>query len=167
MNYVNGKSIIKPSLNFNFGGGACVQALETLEPYYIKTYDEYIHIVLEKEHFTLLLNNEAYKFHPIIADEIIINRKTQQIENVDDTVAFIKDEHVKYYKIGQLIYIPKFLNELSSIAEPYYVYDSQDDEQSGDAPLWEQLEKDNVKRLIDKALDERNEDEFYALLTLL
>ncbi|MGM8212536.1 IDEAL domain-containing protein [Virgibacillus sp. W0430] len=147
-----------------------MQALETLEPYYIKTYDEHIHIVLEKEHFTLRIDNEEYKFHSVIADEIIINRKTQQIENLEDTVAFKKDEKVKYFKIGKLIYIPKFLNELSYIAEPYYIYEHQEcNEQieSESDQLLKKLEKDNVKRLIDKALDDRNEKEFYALLKLL
>ncbi|MGM8364569.1 IDEAL domain-containing protein [Virgibacillus sp. W0181] len=145
-----------------------MQALETLEPYYIKAYDEHIHIVLEKNHFTMLIDNEEYKFHSIVADEIVINRKTQQIENVDDTVAFKKDETVKYFKIGKLIYIPKFLNELTAIAEPYYIYEHQEnDEQSETDQLLERLEKDNVKRLIDKALDERNEEAFYMLMKQL
>lgn len=146
-------------------GGECVQTLETLEPYYIKTYEEHIHIVLEEDHFTIRLNNEEYKFHPIHVDEIIINRKTQQIENIDDTVAFRKGEEIKYFKIGDLVYVPKFLNELTTIAEPYYIYEHlKENEPSEVDQFVDMLEKDNVKRLIDKALDDRNKERFYSLL---
>lgn len=145
-----------------------MQTLDTLEPYYIKTYEEHIHIVLEEDHFKMRLDNEEYNFHPVHVDEIIMNRKTQQIENIDDMVAFKNDSEVKYFKIGDLVYVPKFLNELTSIAEPYYIYEHlEENEPSEVDQLIDMLEKDNVKRLIDKALDDRNKEKFYSLLKLL
>ena len=69
----------------------------------------------------------------------------------------------------KLIYHPDFLDQVNRIAKPYYFKDSQDDliGKTEINLIIDELEQQNKKRLIDKALDERDEELFYKLLNIL
>src|SRR5690625_337361 len=143
--------------------------LKILRPYHIKVNEKYVHLRLENQFFTIYLNGEEYQFIPIEAKEIRVDRETKKIDNVDAKFAFQKGEDVVYISMAKLIYHPDFLNQVYQIAKPYYYKDFQDtliDKSEVDLII-DELEQENKKRLIDKALDERDEKLFYKLLETL
>ncbi|WP_163970584.1 IDEAL domain-containing protein [Oceanobacillus halotolerans] len=143
-----------------------------LKPYHVTVDSEFVHIILAYQYFTITINDEVYKFVPTASKEIRINRITQQIDNREAEFAFRNGENTIHVPMNELIYLPDFLIQLYTIAKPYYEDDiiesieKQNDKDQKSAVI-DELELANKKRLIDKALDERDEDSFYALLNML
>ncbi|WP_188454160.1 IDEAL domain-containing protein [Virgibacillus oceani] len=143
--------------------------VKMLKPYYIKEDENYVRIVLAYQYFAVFINNKVYQFVPVEAKEIRINRKTQKVENIEDKFAFQKGKEIIYIPMAELVSLPDFLIELHSIAEPYYVKEEQEkiEQKNETAIIIDELEQINVRRLIDKALDERDEKSFHSLVKLL
>ncbi|WP_156288267.1 IDEAL domain-containing protein [Oceanobacillus salinisoli] len=144
--------------------------VKMLKPYYIKTDNEYVRIVLAYQYFSVMINEKDYQFIPIEANEFRINRRTQKVENVDAKFAFQNGKDVVYLTLAKLITLPDFLQQLHSIAGSYYI--DEDNEVSTEkniesAIIIDELENWNVRRLIDKALDERDEHAFHELIKYL
>jgi len=143
-------------------------SVKILKPYYIKTTEQTIRVILAYQYFAMFINNQVYHFVPIEAKEIRINRKTRKIENVAARFAFQKGKDVVYMTMTELISLPEFLTQLDTICEPYYVTmdtDTQDEHYVSE--VIDELEYWNVKRLIDKALDERDYEAFQELVKWL
>lgn len=141
--------------------------VKKFEPFFIKTDNENIYVLLDQEHFTISNENEIYHFTPERCKQFVINRFTKKIENLDDTFAFKKGDALLYIPMNKLINIPDVLIKLYFITKPHLeemkVKNMNDDIEV----IMDELERLNVKRLIDKALDERNEETFYDLIALL
>lgn len=145
-----------------------VISVKMLKPYYIKADDEFVRIILAYQYFSVSINKHVYQFIPIEAKEIRINRRTQKVENVGSRFAFQKGKEIIYMTMTELITLPDFLTQLHHIAKPYYEELHEMDEVASENRLiLEELEKSNLKRLIDKALDERDEKMFHELVKLL
>lgn len=149
-------------------------SVKMLKPYYIKTDKEYVRIVLAYQYFSVVINDKDYQFIPIEANEFRINRRTQKVENVDAKFAFQNGKEVVYLTLAKLITLPDFLQQLHAIAGSYYIDESkekklqnQSEQDFESAIIIEELEKMNVLRLIDKALDERDEQAFRELIKYL
>ncbi|MBC5637923.1 IDEAL domain-containing protein [Ornithinibacillus sp. BX22] len=142
-------------------------SVKLLKPYCIKTDLENIYVYLDEEHFTISIQNEVYQFIPEQSKQFIINRRTKKIENLDATFAFKKDDNVFYLTMSELINIPDFLIKLYFITKPHIEYVQTENINEDIDVIMDQLVQQNIKRLIDKALDERNEEAFYDLIALL
>lgn len=141
-----------------------------LKPYYIKAEDDYVRIVLAYQYFALFINERVYQFVPTKAKEIRINRRTQKVVNVDALFAFQKGKNIIQVAMSELISIPDFLLQLNEIAKPYYMSESTDEStvsENETAIIIGELEYENIKRLIDKALDARDKDLFEKLVKML
>ncbi|MEC5422882.1 IDEAL domain-containing protein [Virgibacillus sp. C22-A2] len=144
--------------------------VKMLKPYYIKAEENHVRIVLAYQYFSVLINNKVYQFIPVEAKEIRINRKSQKVVNIDAKFAFQKGKDVIYVTMAELISIPDFLYQLNSIVESYYQFDvvlSKDDKNNELSVLIDQLENQNLRRLIDKALDDKDKETFYLLTEFL
>lgn len=146
--------------------------VKMLKPYYIKIDARTVRVILAYQYFSVLINGELYQFIPVEAKEIRINRKTKKIENIGARFAFQKDKDIIYIAMTKLISLPDFLLQLYAIVESYYskeeVLDIDSDETGYESALLiDELERLNVKRLIDQALDERNEEAFNELVKYL
>lgn len=148
-------------------GVGLVVTVNMLKPYYIKTEDNYIRVILAYQYFSVLINQKVYQFIPVEAKEIRINRRTRKVENVEAKFAFQKGKEVVYMTLSELILLPDFLNQLHSIAESYYISENTTEQINESAIIFRELENENVKRLIDKALDERDEEAFHNLVKFL
>ncbi|GGA67040.1 IDEAL domain-containing protein [Ornithinibacillus halotolerans] len=143
-------------------------SVKMLKPYYIKADDQFVRIILAYQYFSVLINKKVYQFIPIEAKEIRINRRTRKVENVGSRFAFQKGKEIIYMTMTELMTLPDFLEQLDTIAKPYYEAKHEVDEVESEAnAVIDELEKRNIKRLIDKALDERDEDTFRELVKLL
>lgn len=145
--------------------------LKILRPYHIKVNEEYIHLQLEHQFFSIYINGEEYQFAPMESKEIRVNRKTKKIDNTDATFAFQNQDEVVYMSMSKLIYHPQFLNQVYHIAKPFYYKDHTETETNVDDSeitlIIAELEQMNKKRLIDQALDNRDEELFYKLTQTL
>ncbi|WP_047980853.1 IDEAL domain-containing protein [Ornithinibacillus contaminans] len=141
--------------------------VKLLKPYCIKTELDHIHVLLEQEYFTISIENEIYQFVPVKAKEFVINRRTKKIENLDATFAFKKDNKLFYLTMNELINLPDFLIKLYFITKPHLDMKRTENINDNIDVIIDELEHLNVKRLIDRALDERNEEAFYDLLAML
>lgn len=144
--------------------------VKMLKPYYIKTDAHRIRVILAYQYFSIFINKEVYHFIPIENKEIVIDRKTKRIVNIEDRFAFQKGKDIIYFKMSELIALPDFLIQLFFIIESYdaRTQNNPKDKQSQETEfIIQELERLNTERLIDKALDERDESLFYSLVKLL
>lgn len=151
----------------NSGRWLVMVTVNMLKPYYIKGDTDYVRVVLAHNYFSLLIKEQVYHFIPIEAKEIKINRRTKKIVNVNDRFAFQKGQEIIYIAMGELITLPDFLIQLYFIIESYDARSMLQSEEMGESDVIKTLERANIKRLIDKALDERDEVAFYQLMKTL
>lgn len=143
--------------------------VKRLEPYHIKADANHLYIIVSPENFTLLINGECYQFVPYKAKEIMINRKTKKIANLESKFAFQKCSQVIYIAMKHLVQLVDFLHFLEPIAAPFYVEGDEEVQPriNENNIIIDDLDRLHIKRLIDKSLDERDEAAFYTLLKLL
>jgi|SRR5690625_4663999 len=146
--------------------------VKMLKPYYIKMNSEYIRIILAYQYFSLLIDNKLYHFVPIEGREILINRKTKKVVNTETKFAFQKGKDIIYITMKKLTSLVDFMDQLSEIIRPYYensivVYNESIELSDSTNELIRKLELDNIKRLIDKSLDERDIESFEELTKML
>lgn len=141
-----------------------------LKPYYIKMNSEYIRVILAYQYFSLFIDQQVYHFVPIEGQEILINRKTKRVVNTETKFAFQKGKEVLYITVKKLTTLVDFMNQLEAIIEPYYEKDVVKEEGLINEEielLFNELEKQNIKRLIDTSLDENDEVLFKELSKLI
>lgn len=138
--------------------------VKMLKPYYIKADDRHIRIVLAYQSFAVVVNQKVYQFIPIASKQIRINRISGKVENIDAKFAFQKGKNVIYMSMAELISTPGFLMHLHTIVQPYL---KESSDVAENEEIIHELEHMNLKYLIDRALDERNEEAFYALTKIL
>lgn len=151
-------------------------SVKLLKPYYIKMNSEYIRVILAYQYFSLFINKKVYHFVPIEGQEILVNRKTKKVVNTETKFAFQKGKEVIYITMKKLTTLVDFMDQLEEIIEPYYepeiserslVVQPNTKVNETTTLLVKELEKQNIKRLIDHALDERDTHSFYTLSNLL
>ena len=154
-------------------------SVKMLKPYYIKMNSEYIRIILAYQYFSLFINKKVYHFVPIEGQEILVNRRTKKVVNTETKFAFQKGKDVIYITVKKLTSLVDFMDQLEDIIEPYYEAEKnikepnalavQNDKELNDMTelLIKELEAENIKRLIDQSLDERDESSFQQLTKLL
>ncbi|WP_077328082.1 IDEAL domain-containing protein [Virgibacillus siamensis] len=143
--------------------------VKMLKPYYIKADNEFIRVILAYQYFSVLIDEQVYQFVPTEAKEIRINRKTQKVENMGARFAFQKGKDIVYLTMTELISLPDFLLQLDVIAQPYYIFEEEKQNNQIDetALIIHELENMNLRRLIDQSLDERDKGKFISLTKLL
>lgn len=145
-------------------------SVKMLKPYYIKTDARDVRVVLAYQYFSILINEQVYHFIPIEAKEIQINRQTKRIVNIEAKFAFQKGKDIVRISMTDLISLPDFLIQLYFIVETHYAQvriEGTDDSDKVIQDTIEELEWLNIKRLIDKALDEKDRKTFDELSKLI
>lgn len=144
--------------------------VKMLKPYSIKIDDNNVRVVLAYQYFSVLIDTKVYQFVPLKAKEIRINRRTLRIENTGDTFAFQNGKEITYIPMTKLISLPDFLIQIQSLTKSYFIrpkIEHKSDTKNVNVNIISELERLNVKRLIDKALDSRDKEAFRCLVKLL
>lgn len=143
--------------------------VKMLKPYYIKADEDHVRVILAYQYFSLFINEKVYQFVPTKAKEIQISRRTQKVVNTEALFAFQKGKDVIQVAMSELISIPDFLEQLNEIAKPYYINESEEKlaQKYESAIIIGEMEYENIKRLIDKALDARDKVTFEKLVKYL
>jgi len=147
-------------------------SVKLLKPYYIKMNAEYIRVILAYQYFSLIINKKVYHFIPIEGQEILVNRNTKKVVNTETKFAFQNGNDVVYLTMKKLVSLKDFMAQLDEIIQPYekhlqknkMVKDEVDDQT---ALFMKELERKNILRMIDKALDEKDENAFRELVSLM
>lgn len=145
-------------------------AIKNLKPYRITCDEKYIYVTLAYRYFDILINQEVYRFIPIEEKDVKLDRYTRQIINRESRFAFQKDNKIVYVQMTDLMILPQFLHGLNKIIDQFFERKQQRKQQSHfnniDLVIYE-LERKNIKRLIDQALDKRDEKTFLQLVKKL
>lgn len=141
--------------------------VKLLKPYYIKMSEDYIRVILAYQYFSLLINNQVYHFIPVEGKEIRINRKTKQVVNTETKFAFQKGSDTIYITMKKLTSLTDFMDQLTEIVEPYYTDKTEQIDVDKNNSFFKEIERANILRLIDEALDENDKENFNELIELL
>jgi len=147
-------------------------SVKLLKPYYIKMNAEYIRVILAYQYFSLIINKKVYHFIPIEGQEILVNRNTKKVVNTETKFAFQNGNDIVYLTMKKLVSLKDFMAQLDEIIQPYekhlqknrLVKDEVDDQT---ALFIKELERRNILKMIDKSLDEKDENAFKQLVSLI
>ncbi|MFD1020289.1 IDEAL domain-containing protein [Thalassobacillus hwangdonensis] len=137
--------------------------VKMLKPYYVKEDSHYTRIVLAYQYFSVLVDGQLYHFIPKESKEIIIDRKKNRIHNVYDIFVFQRGKKVIYVAVADLLVLPEFMTQIQSILKTHDRIEEKEEDPSESIGLFEELEKGNLRRLIDKAIDNGDEVLFNQL----
>lgn len=140
-------------------------SIKLLKPYFIKINSEYIRIILAYQYFSIIINNKVYQFVPIEGQEIMINRKTSHVVNTETKFAFQKENHIIYLTLKKLSTLNDFTKQIKEIIKPFdvNVKGVNRNISSDTDKLIMKLELENIKSLIDLAIDSRDQKLFHQL----
>ncbi len=142
-------------------------SVKMFKPYYVKEEGNYIRVMLAYQYFSLLMDEKVYHFVPLEAREIRINRDTQEIENKDAVFVFQKGKKYNRITLEDLMKIKDFEDHLSIVLSSYMVMPQTKNKKDNIDHAIMELERNNLLRLIDKALDERDQAKFQLYTTKL
>src|SRR5690625_1497453 len=144
--------------------------IKNLKPYRVTCDEKFVYVTLAYRYFDVLINNEVYQFIPIEAKDVQLDRYTRRIVNTDVRFAFQKENKIVYVQMVDLMILPQFLHGLNRIVDLYFeqkMTKKQNNKVDNIDLIIYELERENIKRLIDRALDEKNEEEFKKLVNKL
>ncbi|MYL36073.1 IDEAL domain-containing protein [Pontibacillus yanchengensis] len=141
-------------------------SVRMLKPFYVKHEENCIRIMLAYQYFSIHFGDDLYQFTPIEGREIVVDRKTKKITNVNDVLVFQKGKHMMQITIQELLDLPDFVTHVHSIASRYLNRKKSINMKTIDKVILE-LERENAMRLIDQALDKQDEPGFIELSSYL
>lgn len=154
-------------------GGNAMVSVKLLKPYYIKMNAEYIRVILAYQYFSIVINKKVYHFIPLEGQEILVNRRTKKVVNTETKFAFQNENDIVYLTMKKLVSLEDFISQLDAIIKPYEKHLQSDDRLVKEdidrqtALFVQKLEKQNILRMIDQALDEKDEEAFRQLVSLI
>lgn len=143
--------------------------VQYMKPFYSKVSGDTLRLVFAYQYFSIVKDNELFHFVPIEGKEMIINLKTMQIENLSEIFVFQRGNRFLRLPLYQLLLISNIhehlmplLEEASSKTETINLVPQE--ENSEITQLIRELEAQNIDRLIDEALSNRDKQRFFELL---
>lgn len=142
--------------------------VQYMKPFYTKVHGNMLRLVFAYQYFSIIKEGEVYHFVPTEGKEMIVNLNTFQIENLSEIFVFQRGNRYIRLPLYQLLLISNVHDHLKLILEnatiesitPRYLVEEKPDMQK----LINDLELQNIDRLIDKALEKRDEALFHKLL---
>ncbi|MER1998733.1 MAG: IDEAL domain-containing protein [Lysinibacillus sp.] len=147
--------------------------VQFMKPFYTKVSGSKLRLVFAYQYFSIIKDDEVYHFIPIEGKEMIVNLNTMQVENLSEVFVFQRGNRFIRLPLYQLMLVSNVHEYLKPILEDTAVdekFDGALEEAPMEAEIVElifSLEEANLTRLIDNALEERNEELFYDLMTQL
>lgn len=159
---------IKKLLEFTFRRGTMIN-VQYMKPFYTKVTDNTLRLVFAYQYFSITKDDELYHFIPVDGKEMIINLNTMQIENLSEIFVFQRGNRFVRYPLYQLLVQSDVHDHLMSIIDEAITQKETVNlvtckEESEIEDIISLLEVTNLERLIDEALEERNEALFYDLV---
>ncbi|WP_245153960.1 IDEAL domain-containing protein [Jeotgalibacillus proteolyticus] len=141
--------------------------IKMMKPFYTLQEGNDLKLVFAYQYFSVIKGKEVYQFIPVEANEIRIDLKTKQIENLTDIFVFQRGTRIFRIPLFQLLQISDLVDHLKSIVSFYVQQVKSEEEEEAVCEEILLLEKQNLHRLIDKALLKGNREQFMELTDLL
>ncbi|NLY80915.1 MAG: IDEAL domain-containing protein [Lysinibacillus sp.] len=142
--------------------------VQYMKPFYTKVSGSTLRLVFAYQYFSITKDNELFHFVPIEGKEIMVNLKTMQIENLSEIFVFQRGNRFLRLPLYQLLLISNvhehlapILEEASNQAETINLVPQEENAEI--KSIIQALENQNLERLIDEALANRDEQLFYEL----
>ena len=143
--------------------------VQYMRPFYTKVTGTKLRLVFAYQYFSIMKEDEAFHFIPIEGKEIVVNLNTMQVENLSEVFVFQRGNRFIRLPLYQLLLVSNVHDHLMPILDsaanngeietkPMEEFDEET------LKVIKYLENENLSRLIDDALLERNEELFYNLL---
>lgn len=84
--------------------------VQYMKPFYTKVTGDKLRLVFAYQYFSILKENEIFHFIPIEGKEMIINMKTQQIENLSEVFVFQKEIALFDYHFINYCLLPMYMS---------------------------------------------------------
>ncbi|WP_431029097.1 IDEAL domain-containing protein [Lysinibacillus sp. LZ02] len=143
--------------------------VQFMKPFYTKVSGTKLRLVFAYQYFSIMKDDEIYHFIPIEGKEMTVDLNTMQVENLSEVFVFQRGNRFIRLPLYQLLLVSNVNEHLMPILEGSAVdaKPAKDEVEEMDVEilgLIHSLEEENLSRLIDDALAERNEALFYDLI---
>jgi len=140
--------------------------VKLMKPFYSKQEGQIRKLVFAYQYFSILKDDELFHFIPVEGKEIIINIKTYKVENLSEVFVFQKGNRFIRLPLYQLLLVSDIHIHLQTILQLDDMSDNEimDDVQEEAEMAIQELEEENRYRMIDYALQARNESLFNRLI---
>ncbi|MER1957482.1 MAG: IDEAL domain-containing protein [Solibacillus sp.] len=144
--------------------------VQFMKPFYTKLSGEKLRLVFAYQYFSITKDDEIFHFIPIEGKEMIVDLNTMQVENLSEVFVFQRGNRFVRLPLYQLLLVSNVHEYLMPIienvsthvklpqAEAVYEFDAEVE------GIVRVLEAENLDRLIDDALEARNEALFHDLM---
>ncbi|MFF5993878.1 IDEAL domain-containing protein [Lysinibacillus sp. KU-BSD001] len=143
--------------------------VQFMKPFYTKVSGTKLRLVFAYQYFSIMKDDEIYHFIPIEGKEMTVDLNTMQVENLSEVFVFQRGNRFIRLPLYQLLLVSNVNEHLtpilqSSAADAKPAKDEVEEMDVEILGLIQSLEEENLSRLIDDALAERNEALFYDLI---
>ena len=144
--------------------------VQFMKPFYTKMTGTKLRLVFAYQYFSIIKDEEVFHFIPIEGKEMIIDLNSLQVENLSEVFVFQRGNRFVRLPLYQLLlvsnvheYLMPIIENVSSNVTPLKNETSPvfDEEVEG---IVRALEENNLSRLIDEALESRDEALFHNLI---
>ncbi|PYF07563.1 IDEAL domain-containing protein [Ureibacillus chungkukjangi] len=143
--------------------------VQFMKPFYTKVSGKTLRLVFAYQYFSIVKDDELYHFVPVEGKEMIIDLETKQIENLSEIFVFQRGNRFIRLPLYQLLLISNVHDHLTPILAKATTSDDtlnvipKEESQSEMQKMIRELEEQNLERLIDQALENRDEKRFHEL----
>ncbi|MCM3390327.1 IDEAL domain-containing protein [Ureibacillus chungkukjangi] len=143
--------------------------VQFMKPFYTKVSGKTLRLVFAYQYFSIVKDDELYHFVPVEGKEMIIDLETKQIENLSEIFVFQRGNRFIRLPLYQLLLISNVHEHLTPILAKATTSDDtlnvvpKEEIQSEMQKMIRELEEQNLERLIDQALENRDEKRFHEL----
>lgn len=140
--------------------------VKMMKPFYTKKEDHLVKFVFAYQYLSIMKDDELFHFIPVEGKEIVVNTKTFQVENLSEVFVFQKGNRFIRLPLYQLLLVSDIHMHLQSIlqGEKTGITEIPEQAKSEAMEAIEFLEHENFNRMIDYALESRDEVMFHELL---
>lgn len=144
--------------------------VQFMKPFYTKLSGTKLRLVFAYQYFSIMKEEEIFHFIPIEGKEMIVDLNTMQVENLSEVFVFQRGNRFVRLPLYQLLLVSNVHDYLLPIIESVSTHINPpqkeqhyqfDEEVEGIVRV---LEEENLARLIDDALESRNEALFHDLM---
>ncbi|GAA0449904.1 IDEAL domain-containing protein [Alkalibacillus silvisoli] len=143
-----------------------MQSVKMLKPYYVKKDERFIRVILAFQYFSVVMDEQLYHFIPLEAREIVMDRYNREIVNKQDQFVFQKGVNYVKLPLYKLMKFESFEEQLNSITDEYFDEEARVSPTEVDLVISHLIEE-NIYRLIDHSLKDRDEEKFLELTNYL
>ncbi len=145
--------------------------VQFMKPFYTKVNGKTLRLVFAYQYFSIVKDDELYHFVPVEGKEMIVDLETKQIENLSEIFVFQRGNRFIRLPLYQLLLISNVHEHLTPILDKAATNEEtvnlvpKEEIESEMQKMIREMEEQNLERLIDQALEQRDKKRFYQLVT--